>query len=65
MMLADVYKIPIGISLGVIATILTLSIVLSLLFPRKREGAESEAMTGNTRSKQSTSLHEGMRENTR
>jgi TerC family integral membrane protein len=65
MMLADVYKIPIGISLGVIATILTLSIVLSLLFPRKREEAESEAMTGNTRPKQSTSLHEGMRENTR
>src|SRR6185503_12266663 len=60
MMLADVYKIPIGISLGVIATILTLSIVLSLIFPRKREEAESEAMTGNTRSKQSTSLHEGM-----
>ena len=65
MMLADVYKIPIGISLGVIATILTLSIVVSLLFPRKREEAESEAMTGNTRSKQSTSLHEGVRENTR
>jgi tellurite resistance protein TerC len=46
MMLADVYKIPIGISLGVIATVLALTIVLSLLFPRKREGAESEAVTG-------------------
>jgi tellurite resistance protein TerC len=46
MMLADVYKIPIGISLGVIATVLALTIVLSLLFPRKREEAESGAVTG-------------------
>ena len=36
MMLADVYKIPISISLGVIATALALSIIVSLLFPRKR-----------------------------
>jgi tellurite resistance protein TerC len=35
MMLADVYKIPIGVSLGVIATALALSIIVSLLFPRK------------------------------
>jgi tellurite resistance protein TerC len=36
MILADVYKIPIGVSLGVIAAILALSILASLLFPRTR-----------------------------
>jgi tellurite resistance protein TerC len=35
MMLAEVYKIPIGVSLGVIATLLAISILASLLFPRK------------------------------
>jgi tellurite resistance protein TerC len=45
MILADTYKIPIGISLGVIATFLALSIVTSLLFPRKRAEAESGAVT--------------------
>jgi tellurite resistance protein TerC len=35
MMLADVYKIPTGISLGVILVLLTFSILASLLFPRK------------------------------
>jgi tellurite resistance protein TerC len=40
MMLADVYKIPIGVSLGVIAALLALSILASLLFPRKRTEAE-------------------------
>src|SRR5262245_43182669 len=43
MLLADVYKIPIGISLGVIATALALSIVISLLFPRKSPETESGA----------------------
>ncbi len=45
MMLADVYKIPIGISLGVIATILALSIVVSLLFPQKSTKAEPSVAT--------------------
>lgn len=40
MMLADVYKISIGVSLGVIAALLTLSILASLLFPRKSSEAE-------------------------
>jgi tellurite resistance protein TerC len=35
MMLVDLYKIPVGISLGVIATILTISIVASLLRARR------------------------------
>jgi len=40
MMLADVYKISIGVSLGVIAALLTLSILASLLLPRKSSEAE-------------------------
>jgi tellurite resistance protein TerC len=40
MILADIYKIPIGVSLGVVAGILALSIVVSLLFPRKQSKAE-------------------------
>ena len=37
MMLADVYKIPIGVSLAVIASILLLSVIASLLQPRQSE----------------------------
>jgi hypothetical protein len=33
MMVVDVYKIPIGVSLGVIAGILGLSVAASLLWP--------------------------------
>jgi len=40
MMLADVYKISIGVSLGVIAALLTLAILVSLLLPRKSSEAE-------------------------
>ena len=40
MMLADVYKISIGVSLGVIAALLTLSILASLLLPRKSSEVE-------------------------
>ncbi len=39
MMLVDVYKIPIGVSLGVVAGILTVSIVVSLLARPKTHGA--------------------------
>ena len=37
MLLTDVYKIPIGLSLGVIAALLLASIALSLLFPKRAE----------------------------
>jgi tellurite resistance protein TerC len=37
MLLADVYKIPIGISLGVVAAVLTVSVIASLMFPREAE----------------------------
>lgn len=45
MMLADVYKIPIGVSLGVIAALLALSIMASLLFPQKSTEAEPSVAT--------------------
>lgn len=35
MLLTDIYKIPIGVSLGAVATLLTLSIVASILWPKK------------------------------
>jgi tellurite resistance protein TerC len=37
MLLTDIYKIPIALSLGVIATILATSIIASLLFPKAAE----------------------------
>jgi hypothetical protein len=42
MMLTDVYKIPIGASLGVVAGILTVAIVASLLVTgrERRQGAD-------------------------
>jgi predicted tellurium resistance membrane protein TerC len=45
MMLAEVYKIPIGVSLGVIAALLALSIMASLLFPRQSTEAEPGVAT--------------------
>lgn len=45
MVLADVYKIPIGVSLGVIGVLLALSIMASLLFPRKSTEAAPEGAT--------------------
>jgi len=45
MMLTDMYKIPIGVSLGVIAALLALSILASLLFPRKSTEAEPGVAT--------------------
>ena len=35
MLLADIYKVPITLSLGVIALVLIASVVLSLVFPKK------------------------------
>ena len=40
MVLADFYKIPIEIALGVVAIILFLSVMVSLLWPRKGEAEE-------------------------
>lgn len=37
MLLVDAYKIPIGISLGVIALILAFSVAASLVFPKAAE----------------------------
>ncbi|HKS28585.1 MAG TPA: TerC family protein [Pyrinomonadaceae bacterium] len=37
MLMTDAYKVPIGISLGVIALVLLLSVVASLLFPKSAE----------------------------
>jgi hypothetical protein len=45
MMLADVYKISIGVSLGVIAALLAFSIPVSLLFPRKSTETEPGVAT--------------------
>ncbi len=41
MVLADVYAIPVGIALGVIAVILTISIVISIIRPGGKKGEES------------------------
>ena len=37
MLLADLYKIPVGIALGVVACFLTISIIASIVHPRKEE----------------------------
>jgi tellurite resistance protein TerC len=51
MMIVDLYKIPIGISLGVVASILLLSILASVLKQwkeeRKQEGVSQDAARGN------------------
>jgi tellurite resistance protein TerC len=39
MLLLDVYKIPIGVSLGVVAALIAIGIVGSLLFPKREERA--------------------------
>ena len=43
MLLADAYKIPVGIALGVVAAILVISVVASVLRPRKVETPPKEA----------------------
>jgi tellurite resistance protein TerC len=42
MLLAEVYKIPIGLSLGVVAGVLLLSVGASLLFPKKDDDGEPD-----------------------
>jgi tellurite resistance protein TerC len=37
MLLVDLYKIPIGISLGIVAGVLGISVIASVLFPPKAE----------------------------
>jgi tellurite resistance protein TerC len=46
MLLVDVYKIPIGASLGVIATLIAAGVVGSLLFPKRPRGADGVARPG-------------------
>ncbi|MGH7302785.1 MAG: TerC family protein [Candidatus Rokuibacteriota bacterium] len=48
-------KFPIGLSLAIIAAILSLSTVLSLIYPRRRPHAEPEAPAGKIRSRSSHS----------
>jgi tellurite resistance protein TerC len=43
MLLVDIYKIPIGIALGTVASILTLSVIASILWPPKEGAAPSTA----------------------
>jgi tellurite resistance protein TerC len=46
MVLADFYKIPVEIALGVVAIILFLSVMASRLWPRKREAEEKAGEKG-------------------
>ena len=50
MMLVDVYKIPIGVSLSVIGGVLILSILASWVFQPKKTGAPSQKAGGTLRS---------------
>jgi tellurite resistance protein TerC len=43
MLAADVYKVPIGVSLGVIALVLAISTAASWFRPRAEQGEEREA----------------------
>lgn len=42
MLLTDVYKVPVAVSLAVIGILLAIAVVASLVFPRKERGQESE-----------------------
>jgi tellurite resistance protein TerC len=44
MLLADLYKIPVGVALGAVAGILIISVIASMAFPRK----ETDASGGST-----------------
>lgn len=46
MLLADVYKVPIGLSLGIVALVIASSIVLSLLLPREGAAPPPAAVGG-------------------
>ena len=39
MLLADFYKVPVGVALGVVAGVLIISVVSSMAFPRKEAEA--------------------------
>ncbi len=43
MLLSDFYKVPIGLSLGVIAVILIVSVVVSMAFPKREAGGASHS----------------------
>jgi tellurite resistance protein TerC len=42
MLLVDIYKVPIGIALGTVATVLAVSVVASILFPPKTAATRTE-----------------------
>jgi tellurite resistance protein TerC len=46
MLLADLYKIPVGLALGVIAGILIISVIASLAFPRRNVVAGGGTVRG-------------------
>jgi tellurite resistance protein TerC len=46
MVLADFYKIPVEVALGVVAILLFLSVMASLVWPRKREAEEKDGERG-------------------
>jgi tellurite resistance protein TerC len=43
MLLTDVYKLPVGVALGVIAGLLLMAIIASLMRPQQRDGVTSPA----------------------
>jgi tellurite resistance protein TerC len=51
MLLADIYKIPIGMALGTVAAVLVISVIASILFPPKPESATSAADPPGSRTK--------------
>jgi tellurite resistance protein TerC len=60
MLLADVYKIPVAVALGVLAGIVFLSVVASLVWPGEKEaGAMSGELRGGQRDAGFTSENEG------
>jgi tellurite resistance protein TerC len=46
MLIAEVYKIPIGVSLAVVATLIGISVLVSLLRPRREPEAQGPSETG-------------------
>jgi tellurite resistance protein TerC len=49
MMLTDIYKIPIGVSLGVVAGILAAAVVASLIVTGRGQRRDSGVTSGNLR----------------
>ncbi len=46
MLIAEFYKVPIGVALGVIAAVLTVSVVASLIWPQEKEEMPTPSMHG-------------------